>query len=337
MWIEPTVSGEFPMKAVVYEKYGGPEVLKLTEVEKPEPGEGEVLVRTRAVSVNSWDWDLLTGKPFIVRMGGLFRPGIRILGADIAGVVEKVGSDVNKFKVGDEVFGDLSGEKWGGFAEYVAAKEGSLESKPDFISFQDAAAIPQAGVLALQGIVDYGDLQPGQKVLINGAGGGVGTFAIQIARSIGADVTGVDSGKKLELMKSAGADHVIDYRKDDFTRRGMEYDLIMDVIAKRTIRSYRRALKENGQCILVGGKLHLLFASFLIGSFGRKKIKLLIHKQNEGLDRLLKFYQSGKIKPVIDSHYYLEDVPEAMRKIGRGMVKGKIVISIDRSEVTTIR
>ena len=218
------------MKAIVCTKYGSPDVLQLKEVAKPIPEDNEVLVEVHAASVNDWDWGLLRGKPFLNRLlFGLLKPKIKILGSDIAGRVEAVGRNVKQFQPGDEVFGDISGCGWGGFAEYVCARENALALKPASMTFEEAAAVPQAAVLALQGLRDKGQIQPGQKVLINGAGGGVGTFAVQIAKSFGAEVTGVDSTRKLDMVRSIGADHVIDYTQEDFTQSGQRYDLILDV------------------------------------------------------------------------------------------------------------
>jgi NADPH:quinone reductase-like Zn-dependent oxidoreductase len=213
------------MKAIVYHKYGSPEELKLQEIPKPIPKDNEALVKVVAVSINSWDWDLLRGEPLLIRMWGLFKPRYHILGSDIAGFVEAVGPKVKYLKPGDQVFGDLSSYGWGGFAEYVCAPEHALALKPANVTFEQAASIPQAGVLAYQGLFDYGKIKSGETVLINGAGGGVGTFAIQIAKSLGAQITGVDSHEKLEMLKELGADHTIDYKKEDFTNTGKHYDL----------------------------------------------------------------------------------------------------------------
>ncbi len=252
------------MKAIVYTAYGPPDVLQLKEVAKPSPKDHEVLIKVHAASVNSWDWDQLIGT-FQGRLGGLFRPRNQILGADVAGRVEAVGKDVTKFKPGDDVFGDLSACGWGGFAQYVCAAENALVMKPARMSFEQAAAIPQAGLLALQGLRDTGNIRTGQKVLINGAGGGVGSFAIQIAKMHGAQVTGVDSAEKQETMRGFGADHVIDYRRDDFTKIGQQYDLILDVVVTRPMRDYRRVLSPNGILYLSGGTRHGSFSCYSCG------------------------------------------------------------------------
>lgn len=322
------------MKAIVYHKYGSPEVLELKEVEKPTPRANEVLIKIHATSLNSWDVDLVRGTPFIVRLagGGLFKPIKKIIGCDVAGVVEQVGKDVKTFRPGDEVFGDLSRCGWGGFAEYVCAIEKALTIKPAGISFEQAAALPQAGVMALQGVRDYGTVQPGQKVLINGAGGGVGTFAIQLAKLFGAEVTGVDSAAKFEMMCSLGADHVIDYTKEDFTKNGKEYDLILDVIGHHSIFEYKSALAKTGMYRMIGGHMTLIFQSMALGPLisivGDKKMGVLSHEPNKGLDFLLSLIGEGKMVPVIDSCYPLREVGDALRFLGEGGAKGKVVITI---------
>jgi NADPH:quinone reductase-like Zn-dependent oxidoreductase len=319
------------MKAIVYHTYGSPEVLKLKEIPKPIPKDKEVLVKVVAVSVNSWDWDLLKGEPILIRMWGLFRPGYNILGSDIAGVVENVGSEVKNLNPGDEVFGDLSASGWGGFAEYVCAPENALALKPANMTFEQAASLPQAGVLAYQGLFDYGKIESGKKVLINGAGGGVGTFAIQIAKSIGAQITGVDSHDKLEKLKELGADHVIDYEKEDFTKMGKHYDLIIDNVAIRSLSDYKRTLNPGGIFVMVGGSmstiLQAMLFSKLLSTFGTKKLEILAHKPNKDLDALIELYDSGAYQPILEKTYSLSETPEALRLLGEGKAFGKIVIS----------
>jgi len=318
------------MKAVIYREYGPPEHMGLEDIPKPIPKENEVLVKVKAVSVNSWDWDLLRGESILIRMWGLLKPKYQILGSDIAGVVEDVGQNVKNFKPGDEVFGDLSACGWGGFAENVCAPEHALALKQVNMTFEQAASIPQAGVLAYQGLFDYGKINEGKKILINGAGGGVGTFALQIAKSIGAEVTGVDSHSKLEMLKELGADHVIDYLKEDFTKNGKHYDLILDNVANRSIFNYKRALNQNGVFVMVGGSmstiLQAMLFSHLISSLGNRKFKILAHKTNKDLESLKKLFNSGAFKPVLDKLYPLSETPEAMRLLGEGKVKGKVVI-----------
>ncbi len=318
------------MKAMTYTRYGSPDVLQLTEVEKPIPGVGEVRVKIHAASVNSWDWDLVRGKPYLYRLlFGLFKPKRSIIGADIAGIVDAVGPEVHQFQPGDAVFGDLSEDTWGGFAEYVCAPEQALMQKPAGMTFEEAAATPQAAVLALQGLCEHRPLQPGHKVLINGAGGGVGTFAIQMAKSFGAEVTGVDSTEKQDLLRSIGADHVIDYTKEDFTKNGLRYDLIMDVVANRSIFTYKRSLLPNGIFVMVGGTIPAILQTALLGSFiSGKKMGLLIHKANKDLAVITNLIETGKIKPVIDKRYPLSETAAAISYLGAGHARGKVVITV---------
>src|SRR5437868_316071 len=271
------------MKAVVYTEYGPPEVLQLKEVAKPIPADDEVLIKLQAVSINRSDWEALIGKPLYARIGGLRKPGRRILGSDIAGRVEIAGKNIKQFQPGDEVFGDILWSM-GGFAEYVCAREKYLALKPAGMTFEQVAAIPQAAVIALQGIRDKGQVRPGQKVLINGAGGGAGSFAVQLAKSYGAEVTGVDNTGKLDFMRSLGADHVIDYTREDFTKNGKEYDLILDVVAHRSVFAYARALRPNGRYFAVGGSVATIFRLLLLGPLIRrttgKKVGVLVVQPN---------------------------------------------------------
>jgi NADPH:quinone reductase-like Zn-dependent oxidoreductase len=257
------------MKAIVYEKYGSPDVLYLAELEKPIPTDDQILIKVLAVSINGSDREGLVGKPLYARMRGLLRPGSKILGSDIAGRVEFAGKNITEFKPGDEVFGELPGYH-GGFAEYACTHGKTMSLKPASLTFEQAAAIPQGGVIALQGIRDKGQVQAGQKVLINGAGGSAGTFAIQLARLFGAEVTGVDNTGKLDFMRSLGADHVVDYTTEDFTRSGNRYDLVLDLIAHRSVFAYQRALEPNGSYFFVGGSTALLFQILLLGPWLRK-------------------------------------------------------------------
>jgi NADPH:quinone reductase-like Zn-dependent oxidoreductase len=271
------------MKAIVYEKYGSPDVLHLAEVEKPSPTDDEVLIKVYAVSVNGSDREGLIGKPLYARMGGLLKPGHHILGSDIAGRVEAVGKTNSEFKPGDEVFGEIPGYG-GGFAEYVCTHGRTLALKPAGLTFEEAAAIPQAGVIALQGIRDKGQVQAGQNVLINGAGGSAGSFAIQLAKLYGAEVTAVDNTDKLDFMRSLGAEHVIDYTREDFTKSGKQYDLILDLIAHRSVFAYRRALRPNGTYFFVGGSASVIFQLLLLGPWIKrttaKNIRMLMVPQN---------------------------------------------------------
>ncbi|ANS77286.1 alcohol dehydrogenase [Paenibacillus yonginensis] len=321
------------MKAQVYTAYGMPEVLRLEEVEIPVPKEQEVLVEVYAAAVNSWDWDLLRGQPFVTRLGGLRKPQYPILGADISGRVAAVGSGVQRFKAGDEVFGDISGSGWGGFAEFVSVKETALTLKPENFSFEQAASIPQAAVLALQGLRDKGKLKSGQKVLINGAGGGVGTFGIQYAKGVGAEVTAVDSGDKQNLLLSVGADHVLDYRQEDFTAGGKRYDLIPDVVGNRPVSAIKRALETGGTYVMVGGPmpriLRTLLAAPFSARFEQKTLTVLVHRPNHEDQQVWKeLAEAGKIVPVIGRRYPLEETSEALRHLGEGRVQGKAVICI---------
>src|SRR6266566_5630834 len=307
------------MKAIIYTKYGPPDVLQLKEVEKPTPADDEVLIKIHAVSVNRSDWEGLIGKPLYARIGGLLKPRRHILGSDIAGQVEAVGKHNTQFQPGDEVFGEM-GDYRGGFAEYVCSRGTFLAPKPAGMSFEEASAIPQAGVIALQGIRDKGQVQPGQKVLINGAGGGAGSFATQLAKLYGAEVTGVDHTSKLDFMRSLGADHVIDYTGEDFTRNGKQYDLILDVIAYRSVFAYKRALKPNGSYFAVGGSLATFFQILLLGPLIRritgKKIGVLaVQRNRKDLLAITELCEASKVIAHIDTRYPLSEVPEALRHL----------------------
>ena len=320
------------MKAIVYTKYGPPEVLQLKEVAKPIPKDDEVLIKVQAVSVNRSDWEGLRGKPLYARIGGLLKPRRQILGSDVAGRVEMAGRNVRRFQPGDEVFGDIL-PRLGGFAEYVRARESALALKPASMTFEEAAAIPQAAVIALQGIRDKGRVQPGQKVLVNGAGGGAGTFAVQLAKLYGAEVTGVDNTGKLNFMRSLGADHVIDYTREDFTRDGKQYDLIFDVVAHRSIFAYKRALRSNGRYFLAGGSVATILQILLLGAWIRattgKEIRILAVQPNtEDVDYMKELIEAGKVTLVIDKTYPLSEVPEAIGYVGEGDARGKVVITV---------
>jgi len=321
------------MKAIVYRNYGPPEVLRLEDIEKPQPTEDQMLIKIHAVSINGSDREGLIGKPFYARFGGLFRPGNPILGSDIAGRVEFVGKNITESKPGDEVFGEIPGYQ-GGFAEYVCTHGRTMSMKPASMTFEEAAAIPQAGVIALEGIREKGQVQPGQKVLINGAGGSAGSFAVQLAKLDGAEVTGVDNTGKMEFMRTLGADHVIDYTHEDFTQGGGQYDLILDFVAHRSVLAYKRALKPSGTYFFVGGSVAVLLQSLLFGPLIRKvsgkKIGFLAIPQNrKDLIAITALCESGQITPIIDKQYRLSDVPEAMRYVGEGRAKGKVVITVD--------
>jgi NADPH:quinone reductase-like Zn-dependent oxidoreductase len=325
------------MKAIVYTKYGPPDVLNLEEVREPTPRDDEVLIKVHAASANARDWRLLRADPFLVRLmgGGFLKPKHNTLGSDIAGRVEAVGGNVKQFQLGDEVFGDLSGGGFGGggFAEYVCARENALVSKPADMTFEEAAAVPMAAVTALQGLRDKGRIQPGQKVLINGASGGVGTFAVQIAKSFGAEVTGVCSTRKSDMVRALGADHVIDYTQEDFTRNGQRYDLILAVNGYRPISDYKRALNDKGIYVMVGGSSAQLFQALLLGPFvsmtGSKKMGALSAKPDqEDLVFVKELVEAGKVIPVIDRRYPLSGVAEALRYLEEGHARGKVVITV---------
>jgi NADPH:quinone reductase-like Zn-dependent oxidoreductase len=320
------------MKALIRDRYGLPDVLEVREMERPFPKPGEVLVRVHAASINDWDWGLLQGPtlPF------MRTPPKPILGSDVSGRVVGLGSDVRRFRVGDAVYGDLSRigpHGWGGFAEYVCARERSLVLKPDRMTFEQAAALPQAGQLAVQGLFAAGPVKPGQKILINGAGGGVGTIGVQIAKAQGAEVTGVDSAMKLEMMRSIGFDHVIDYQTEDFTKNGKCYDLIVDTKTTRSPAEYARSLNPGGTYASVGGpEMKVLFGIMLAG-WARglvtgKRLRLVGLKPNRDLPYLNEQFEAGHLVPVIDGPYALDQGADALRHFGSGNHKGKVVITM---------
>ena len=320
------------MKAVVYTRYGGPDVLRLADADTPVPGDGQVLVKVHAVSVNASDWEMLRGKPLYARLGGPFRPRHHILGSDIAGRVAAAGRGAARFRPGDDVFADVL-SSMGGFAEYVCVPQAALAPVPAGLTYEQAAALPQAGAIALQGIRDTGRVRPGHKVLINGGGGGSGMYAVQLAKLAGAEVTGVDNAEKLEFMRSLGADHVIDYAREDFTRNGCGYDLILDLAAYRPASAYRRALLPGGRYLYVGGSVATLLQVLAIGPVirraGRKSIRLLAVRLGvQHLDPLVELIRAGKITTVIDRRFALNEVPEALRYLGEGHAKGKVVVTI---------
>jgi NADPH:quinone reductase-like Zn-dependent oxidoreductase len=323
------------MKAMVYENYGPPEVLHLKEVEKPTFNEDEVLVKAYAASINAGDWHLLTADPFPLRLTGvgLFKPKNKILGADIAGCIEAVGRNVTRFRPGDAVFGDIFGLGSGSFAEYASVPESALALKPSNVSFEEAAAVPVAAVTALQGLRDQGHIQPGQKVLINGASGGVGTFAVQIAKAFGAEVTAVCSTRNLEMAHSIGAEHVIDYTKEDFTQNGRLYDLILAVNGYQPLSAYRRALTPHGIYVFVGGLPAQTFQSLFLGPFmsksdGRKMTSVMKKANQKDLLVIRKLLEKGKIKPVIDQTFPFSKTAEAFQYFEKGHARGKVVITV---------
>jgi NADPH:quinone reductase-like Zn-dependent oxidoreductase len=324
------------MKAIVCTKYGPTEVLQLKEVEKPFPKDNEALVKVYASSLNAADLEILKGV-FVNRIVAPLRPMHKILGTDFAGQIKEVGRKVKQFQPGDEIWGDLSFPLGSGaFAEYVCVPEDALRLKPANMTFEEAAAIPTAGAVALQNLLAKRPIQPGQKVLINGAGGGVGTFAVQIAKHFGAEVTGVDSREKLEMLRLIGADHVIDYNQEDFTKNGQHYDLILDIVVQRWIFDYKRVLTCEGIVVMVGGSMTRVFLNILLGKMmaSKKKIGVGVWKPNnqEDLNFLRELFEADKVKPVIDRCYPLSEVPEALRYLGEGHARGKIVITISVQE-----
>lgn len=323
------------MKAITYTEYGGPDVLEFEEVPRPSPEDDEVLVAVHAASVNAADWHLMRADPPLVRlMGfGLLGPKEPILGADVAGRVESVGSDVSAFEPGDEVFGDLSDCGHGGFAEFVCAREDALARKPSGLTFEQAAAVPLAAVSALQGLRDKGRVRQGDRVLITGASGGVGTFAVQIAKSFGADVTGVCSTGKRDLVSSIGADSVIDYTQEDFTEGDRQYDLIFDAGGYRSIIACRRALRPDGTYVFVGGSNACLFQAMLLGPLlsridGRTMGSLMATPDREDLVEVRDLIEAGEVRPAMDGSYSLDEVPEAIRYLEGGNARGKVAISV---------
>lgn len=320
------------MRALVYDRYGPPhDVLRLEDIPLPTPGSGEVLVRVRAASLNSWDWDLVAGTP-MGRITNPFKPPRRILGADMAGVVEAVGQGVTGLKPGDRVFGDLSEGSWGGLGEFVAAPETALSLIPEGLSFVDAAAIPQAGALALQGLRKR-TFGVGNSVLINGAGGGVGTFAIQLAKALGAQVTAVDRGEKRDAVLALGADRYIDYRETDFAAEAERYDLILDVVANRGVRRFADRLNDGGHLVVIGGTIPaLLKVAVLGGLIGRKRnqsLALLLYRVSPADNlELAQRCLAGTLRPIIDNVYPLERGADALARLGSGLAVGKVLVEV---------
>ena len=325
------------MKAIVCTKYGSPDVLQLQEVAKPAPQDDEVLIRIYAASVNARDWRFMRAKPFFIRLipGGFLQPKNKILGADVAGRIESIGNNIKQFKSGDEVFGYLpSTTGRGTFAEYVCANENAIALKPVNLSFEQAAAVPVAALTALQGLRDNGNIQPGQKVLINGASGGVGTFAVQIAKAFGAEVTAVCSTKNLEMVRSLGADHVIDYKKENFTQNGQHYDLILAVNGFHPISDYLRALSPEGIYVVAGGSMLQLFqaasqARQTSKAGGQKTYVVSLVQSQQDLLFMKELLETGKVVPVIDECYSLSKTAEALRYFEEVHPKGKVVITVE--------
>jgi NADPH:quinone reductase-like Zn-dependent oxidoreductase len=333
----PALSAGMPsMRAIVYRCYGGPEVLKLENIVKPIPADDRVLVKVQAASVNPLDWHYMQGKPYVMRPGsGIGAPTRVRMGSDFAGTIEAVGKNVKRYKPGDEVYGDGDGA----FAEYVSASEnGALALKPTNMSMEQAAAVPIAGITALQALRDKGRIQSGQKVLINGASGGVGTFAVQIAKTYGAEVTGVCSGRNAEMVKSLGADHVIDYTKEDFTTASERYDLIIDNVGNHSLGEYRRVLNPNGNLVIIGGPsdnswlgpLTGLLKAVLTSPFVSQKMTFMLAQANkDDLEVLRNMMQTGKLTPVIDKRYKLSETAQAISYVEQGHARGKVIVDFD--------
>ena len=316
------------MKAIVYLKYGSPDVLRLQEVRKPVPRDDEILLKVRAASANAYDWRHLRADPFFIRLmgAGLFKPKHRILGADVAGQVEAVGREVRQFRPGDEVFGEAG---FGAFAEYVCASGNRFVQKPPELTFEEAAAAPMAALTALQGLRDLGKIRAGQKVLINGASGGVGTFAVQIARSYGTVVTGVCSGPKMDLVRSLGADQIIDYTREDVTLNGQRYDLIFDIAAFRSLSKYKRILSPGGTYVLAGGSTARMVQIPFLPLTGAKNMRMIVaHVSQEDLRTIADWLKEGRIRSVIDRRCPLSETAEALRYLEEGRARGKVVITV---------
>jgi NADPH:quinone reductase-like Zn-dependent oxidoreductase len=316
------------MKAFIWAKYGPPETLRMAEIEKPAPSAGEVLVKVLATSVNPADWHSMRGKPLFSRATlGLWRPKHEILGGDIAGQVEAVGSGVSQFKPGDEVYANLLDHGFGGFAEYVSVPVDAMSLKPENLSFEEAAAVPMAAVTALQGLRHHGEIQPSQKVLINGTSGGVGTFAVQIAKSYGPEVTGVTSTQNMDLVRSLGADHVVDYTTSDFIESGRRYDLILDTVGNRSVPDLRLALAEGGKAAVTGfTTVTKLMGVSLRG--GKEIAMVSAHVTSKDLEFLSELIESGKVRPQIDRRYPFAEIPAAIAYLEQGRARGKVVVGV---------
>ena len=316
------------MKAIVYTRFGPPDVLQLKEVEKPIPKDNEILIKVHAASANAYDWRHLRADPFLIRLtgAGLLKPKHKILGADIAGQVEAIGGNANQFQPGDEVFG-CGG--YGGFAEYVCVDENRFVLKPANLTFEEAAAVPMAALTALQGLRDKGQIQARQKVLINGASGGVGTFAVQIAKSFEAEVTGVCSTTKMDLVRSIGADHVIDYTQEDVTKNRQQYDLIFDIAAYRSVSKYKRILSSGGIYVLAGGSIARMIQLMFMSKIGAKNMSVMVANVNQkDLLFIKELLEAGKVKSIIDKRYPLSETAEALRYLEEGHARGKVVITV---------
>lgn len=326
------------MRALLCTKYGSVSDLRLFEVAQPVPTEKEVLIKIYATAVNDYDWSVVTGKPYVYRLlFGIVKPKNPIPGMELAGVVEAIGSGVTRFKEADEVYGDISNYGFGSFAEFVCIHENAVVPKPAFMSFEDAAAIPHATMLAYQAIIEKGRIETGQKILINGAGGGVGTFGLQIAKTFGAEVTGVDAGEKLEAMSALGFDQVINYQQQDFTRNGKLYDLIIDAKTNRSPFAYLRSLQKKGKYVTVGGSvikiLQVLLFKFWIGLFTKKQLHIVVLKSNRDLQYIQDLYAAGKIRPVIEGPFNFSESAAAIQHFGKAKHTGKVVVTMESEPV----
>lgn len=324
------------MRAIVRERYGGPDVLAVRQTERPVVQGAQVLIRVRAASINRSDWESLTAEYLYVRLGGsgFWRPKNGRLGSDVAGVVEEVGPDVTEFSPGDEVFGDILWVGTGAFADYVCVPERApIVPKPPSLTFEQAAALPQSGGLALQALTERGEIEPGQQVLVNGAGGGAGSFAVQIAKALGAEVTGVDRNDKLDVMRAAGADHVVDFTSEDFSKMDRRFDRIIDVAGRRSILPFRRVLRPDGSYVMLGGTLLRLLQAAMLGGVltkltDRSMRVMVANPSRADLTRLADMVVAGEITTMIDRRYLLDEVPEALQYLGDGHAKGKLVVTL---------
>ncbi|MEP0986551.1 NAD(P)-dependent alcohol dehydrogenase [Ekhidna sp.] len=317
------------MKAIYCPKYGPVKNLEIKDVSKPVPKANEVLINVKCSAVNDYDWSMVRGKPNLYRLlFGLFKPKRAIPGMELSGVVESLGEEVTKFQIGDAVYGDISNYGFGSFAEYIAIHENAIVRKPEYLSFEESAALSHAANLAWQGLVDLGKIEDGMNILINGAGGGVGSIGLQIAKTYNCQVTGVDTGDKLEVMKEIGFDHIIDYKKEDFTKGNNTYDLILDAKSTRAPKAYVKVLNPNGRYVTVGGDigrlLQVVFAQYIL----RKPVYMLPLDANKDLEQIQGLCKSGKIKPLIDGPYPLEKTPWAIQYFGEGKHKGKVIIAV---------
>lgn len=335
----PEQSKTKPVKAILLNEYGDPSKLEFAETENPNPKKGEVLVKVHACSINDWDWSIIRGKPFYIRLlCGLLKPKIRIPGAEISGTISAVGDDVNTLHIGDAVYGDISECGFGGLAEYVAVHHSALSRMPGGMSFEEAAALPHAAMLALQGLQDYTNLTTDQSVLVNGAGGGVGTLGLQIAHYFGlTTITGVDHTDKVSPLQNLGFTDVIDYTQEDFTKSTSKYDLILDTKTNRSPFAYLKALKTGGAYVTVGGStlrlIQTLIASLFINRFSKKRIHIVALKPNRDLAKINQLFQAGKLKPVIDSVSEYDQTPAAIQRFGEAKHFGKVIVSIRGTDV----